>query len=136
MSKSVEERIVEMRFDNQQFEKGVQTTMGTLDKLKHSLKLDGATKGLEDVDKAAKGINISGLSSAVETVKNRFSALEVVAITALANITNSVVNAGKRLVESFTMEPIQQGFAEYELKMGAVQTIMASTGADIKTVSG
>lgn len=136
MSKSVEKRIVEMRFDNQQFEKGVQTTMGTLDKLKHSLKLDGATKGLEDIDKAAKGINISGLSSAVETVKSRFSALEVVTITALANITNSVVNAGKKLVDSFTMEPIQQGFAEYELKMGSVQTIMASTGADIKTVNG
>lgn len=136
MSKSVEKRIVEMRFDNQQFEKGVQTTMGTLDKLKHSLKLDGATKGLENIDKAAKGINISGLSSAVETVKSRFSALEVVAITALANITNSVVNAGKKLVDSFTMEPIQQGFAEYELKMGSVQTIMASTGADIKTVNG
>lgn len=136
MSKSVEKRIVEMRFDNQQFEKGVQTTMGTLDKLKHSLKLDGATKGLEDVDKAVKGINISGLSSAVETVKSRFSALEVVAITALANITNSVVNAGKKLVDSFTLEPIHQGFAEYELKMGSVQTIMASTGADIKTVNG
>lgn len=136
MSKSVEQRIVEMRFDNQQFEKGVQTTMGTLDKFKQSLKLDGATKGLEEVDKAAKGINMSGLTNAVETVKNRFSALEVIAITALANITNSVVNAGKRLVESFTMEPIQQGFAEYELKMGAVQTIMASTEADIKTVNG
>lgn len=136
MSKSVEQRIVEMRFDNQQFEKGVQTTMGTLDKFKQSLKLDGATKGLEEVDKAAKGINISGLSSAVETVKSRFSALEVVAITALANITNSVVNAGKKLVDSFTLEPIRQGFAEYELKMGSVQTIMASTGADIKTVNG
>lgn len=136
MSKSVEKRIVEMRFDNQQFEKGVQTTMDTLDKFKHSLKLDGATKGLEDVDKAVKGINISGLSSAVETVKSRFSALEVVAITALANITNSVVNAGKKLVDSFTLEPIHQGFAEYELKMGSVQTIMASTGADIKTVNG
>ena len=108
MSKSVEKRIVEMRFDNQQFEKGVQTTMGTLDKLKHSLKLDGATKGLEDVDKAVKGINISGLSSAVETVKSRFSALEVVAITALANITNSVVNAGKKLVYSFPLDPSHQ----------------------------
>ena len=136
MRKSVEQRIVEMRFDNQQFEKGVQTTMSTLDRFKQTLRLDGATKGLEDVDKAAKGINMSGLSSAVETVKNRFSALEVVAITALANLTNSVVNAGKRLIESFSLEPIYQGFAEYELKMGAVQTIMASTGADIKTVNG
>lgn len=136
MSKSVEERVVEMRFDNQQFEKGVRTTMGTLDKFKQSLKLDGATKGLEEVNKAAKEINMSGLTSAVETVKNKFSALEVIAITALANITNSVVNVGKRLVESFALEPIYQGFEEYELKMGAVQTIMASTGADIKTVNG
>ena len=103
MSQSVDKRIVEMRFDNQQFEKGVQTTMGTLEKLRHSLKLDGAVKGLEEVDKAAKGINMSGLISVVETVINRFSALEVVAITALANITNSVVNAGKQLIDSYTM---------------------------------
>lgn len=136
MSKTVDERVLEMRFDNRQFEQGVRTTMGTLDKLKQSLRLDGASKGLENVDKAAKATNVSGLSSAVETVKNRFSALEVVAITALANLTNSVVNAGKRLVQSFTFEPLHQGFEEYELKMGAVQTIMASTGADIKTVNG
>lgn len=136
MSKSVEERVVGMRFDNQQFEMGVQTSMGTLEKLKQALKLDGATKGLEEIDGATKKVDMSGLSSAVETVKSRFSALEVVAITALANLTNSVVNAGKQLISSFTIEPIKQGFEEYELKMGAVQTIMASTGADIKTVNG
>lgn len=136
MSGTIDERVVGMRFDNQQFEQGVKTTMGTLDRFKQSLKLDGATKGLEDVDRAVKGVNMSGLSGAVETVKNRFSALEVVAITALANLTNSVVNAGKRLVNSLTLEPVMQGFSEYELKMGAVQTIMASTGADIKVVNG
>lgn len=136
MSRTIDERVVGMRFDNQQFEQGVKTTMGTLDRFKQSLKLDGATKGLEDVDRAVKGVNMSGLSGAVETVKNRFSALEVVAITALANLTNSVVNAGKRLVNSLTLEPVMQGFSEYELKMGAVQTIMASTGADIKVVNG
>ncbi len=136
MSRSVDERVVEMRFDNQRFERNVQTTMSTLDKLKQSLKLDGAAKGLEDIDKAAKSVKMSGITNAVETVKNRFSALEVVAITTLANLTNSVVNAGKRIVDSFTLEPIKQGFEEYELKMGAVQTIMASTGADIKTVNG
>ena len=130
MSRSVDERVVEMRFDNQRFERNVQTTMSTLDKLKQSLKLDGAAKGLEDIDKAAKSVKMSGITNAVETVKNRFSALEVVAITTLANLTNSVVNAGKRIVDSFTLEPIKQGFEEYELKMGAVQTIMASTGAE------
>ena len=136
MSKSVEERVVEMRFDNQQFERGVQTTMGTLQKFKQSLKLDETAKGLEGIDKSVKKIDIAGLGSAVETVKKRFSAMEVVAITALANITNSVVNTARKLLDQFTLEPIFDGFAEYELKMGSVQTIMASTGADIKTVNG
>lgn len=136
MSKSVEERVVEMRFDNQQFERGVQTTMGTLQKFKQSLKFDEAAKGLEGIDKSVKKIDIAGLGSAVETVKKRFSAMEVVAITALANITNSVVNTARKLLDQFTLEPIFDGFAEYELKMGSVQTIMASTGADIKTVNG
>lgn len=136
MSKTVEDRVVKMQFDNQRFERNVRTTMGTLDKLKQSLRFDGAAKGFEEIGKAANSVKLSGLSSAIETARNRFSALEVMAITSLANITNSVVNAGKKLVDSFTVEPIRQGFAEYELKMGAVQTIMASTGSDIKTVNG
>lgn len=135
MSETIDNRVVEMRFDNQQFESGVQTSLSTLDKLKQALNLSGAAKGLEEVSNSAKGMNFSGLSGAVDTVRERFSALEVMGITALANIANSAVNAGKQLVESLTIAPIKQGFDEYELKMGAVQTIMASSGADIKTVN-
>lgn len=136
MSKTVDERVLEMRFDNQQFERNVQTSMNTLDKLKSSLNLSGATKGFSNIDNAVKGLKFEGLSSAVETVKTKFTSLEVVAITALANITNSAVNAGKRIVQSLTIEPVMQGFAEYELKMGSIQTIMASTGESLDTVNG
>ena len=136
MSKTIDERVVEMRFDNKQFESGVQTSLSTLDKLKKSLDMDGATKGLENVDNAAKKINMDGLGSAVETVKMRFSALEVMAVTALANITNSVINTGKQMLHSLTIEPISQGFQEYELKMGSIQTIMMSTGASLEEVNG
>lgn len=135
MSKTVDERVVEMRFDNQQFERNVQTSMTTLDKLKSSLNFDGAAKGLENLNTATKGFNMSGISSAVETVHAKFSAFEVVAMTALSNITNAAVNAGKRILESLTIAPVSQGFSEYELKMGSVQTIMASTGESLATVN-
>ncbi|WP_301425178.1 hypothetical protein, partial [Bacteroides caecimuris] len=127
MSATIDERVVEMRFDNRQFESNVQTSLSTLDKLKHSLNLDGAVKGLEGINAASKNCDMSGLSSAVQTVQARFSALEVMAVTALANITNSVINTGKQMLHSLTIEPVKQGFEEYELKMGSVQTIMAST---------
>lgn len=135
MSKTIDERVVEMRFDNKQFESNVQTSLSTIEKLKKSLDMDGATKGLESIDSAAKKVDMSGLGSAVETVKTRFSALDIMAVTALANITNSVVNTGKQMLHSLTIEPISQGFEEYELKMGSIQTIMMSTGASLEEVN-
>lgn len=135
MSKQVDERIVSMQFDNRNFEKNVSTTMSTLDKLKAKLNLSGAAKGLENVESAARKIDMSPLGKGIETVRTKFSALEVMGVTALANITNSAVNAGKRIVESLTITPITTGFNEYELKMNSVQTIMASTGKDLKIVN-
>ena len=134
MSKTIDERVVEMRFDNKQFESNVQTSLSTIEKLKKSLDMDGATKGLESIDSAAKKVDMSGLGSAVETVKTRFSALEIMAVTALANITNSVVNTGKQMLRSLTIEPIADGFNEYELTLNAIQTTMAGTGKIAKEV--
>ena len=116
MSTTIDERVVEMRFDNRQFEAGVKTSLSTLDKLKEGLDLDGAAKGLKGLSDAAKKCDLSTLSNSVETVRMKFSALEVMAVTALSNITNSVINTGKRMIESFTLEPPKQGFDEYELK--------------------
>lgn len=129
MSTTIDQRVVEMRFDNKQFEANVKTSMSTLDKLKQSLNLTGASKGLENVSAAAKNCDMSGLSSAVQTVHAKFSALEVMAVTALANITNSAINAGKQLVSSFTIDPIKLGFQEYETQINAIQTILANTSS-------
>ena len=127
MSTTIDTRVVEMRFDNKQFESGVSTTMSTLDKLKQKLHLDGASKGLENVSSAAKKVDMSGLSRGIETVSSRFSALDVIGVTALANITNSAINAGKRMVSALTIDPIKSGFQEYETQMNAIQTILANT---------
>ena len=127
MSTTIDQRVVEMRFDNKQFESNVSTSMSTLDKLKQKLNFTGATKGFESIDSAAKKVNLNGLSSAVDTVQARFSGLQVVAVTALANITNSAVNAGKQIVSALTIDPVMTGFQEYETQINAVQTILANT---------
>ena len=135
MSRSIDEKVVEMRFDNQNFEKNVSTSMSTLEKLNKSLRLNGATKGFQDIDSASRKVNISGLGSAVETVQAKFSALSVVGVTALANITNSAVNAGKRIVSALTIDPIKTGFQEYETQINAVQTILANTESKGSTIN-
>lgn len=135
MSRTVDDRVVEMRFDNRQFEQNVQTSLSTLQKLKQSLKLEDSVKGLESIDSATKKVSFDSLSNGVEAVRVKFSTLQVMAVTALQNITNSAVDAGRRIVKSLTVEPVKDGFDEYELKMGSVQTIMASTGASLKEVN-
>lgn len=127
MSKTVDERIVSMEFDNKRFEKNVATSMSTLDKLKEKLNFTGASKGLEEVNAASKKVDMNGLGNGVDTVKMKFSALQTMATTALVNITNSAVNAGKRIVASLTIEPVKMGFSEYETQLNAVQTILANT---------
>ena len=127
MSTSIDQRVVEMRFDNKQFEQNVSTTMSTLDKLRQGLNLKGATQGLENVDAAAKKVNLSGLGSAVETVGLKFNALYSIADQALRNITNSAMQSAKKIASSFTIDPIKTGFSEYETQINAVQTILANT---------
>ena len=127
MSESIDRRVVEMRFDNKDFEQNVNTTMTVLDKLKEKLSFKGAGDRFESA---------SGLGGAIDGVKSRFSALEIIGTTALVNLTNSAVNLGKQMARSLTVDQVRAGFSEYELKMGSIQTIMASTGKDIGTVNG
>ena len=118
MSNVVDERVVEMRFDNQQFEKNAKESMSTIDKLKDKLKFDNVAKGMGAVDDAIKKVDFSKMSNGVETVQAKFSALEVMGVTAIANITNDAVNAGKRIVSALTIDPISSGFKEYETHGG------------------
>lgn len=129
MPNTIDQQVVQMQFDNQQFEKNVKGSMSTIDKLKQSLNFTGVAKSFGNVNDAIRSVNMGGLGTAVDEVKARFGAMQVVAITALANITNGVVNAGKSLVSAFTIDPISQGFSEYETKMGSIQTIMSNTSS-------
>lgn len=127
MSKTIDDRVVEMRFDNSNFESNVKTSMSTLDRLKKALKFDGATSGLESIDASVKRMNFSPLGNAIETINAKFSAMQVIGMTALSNITTAAMNAGSRLASALTIDPITSGFQEYETQIGAIQTILANT---------
>lgn len=135
MSKTIDEKVVSMQFDNKNFESNVNTSLSTIEKLKQALNFKGASKGLEGINAAAGKVNMSGMSNAIETVHAKFSALEVMGVTALANITNSAVNAGKNMVKALTIEPIMTGFQEYETKINAIQTIMSNTASKGTTMA-
>lgn len=135
MSTTIDNKVVQMEFDNSRFERNVQTSLSTLEKLKQSLNLTGAAKGFENIDSAAKKVNFGTLSSGVEAVQAKFSALQVMSVTALANITNSAVNAGKRIASALTIDPIKTGFQEYETQINAVQTILANTSSKGTTLT-
>lgn len=134
MSEVIDQRVVEMEFDNGRFEKNVGQTMDTLEKFKKTLNFEGATKGFENIDMAAKKMDFSSMASAIESVKGRFQALEVAAITVMVNLTNAAINAGKRIVSALTVAPVMDGFREYEMVLNAVQTTMAGTGKTMQQV--
>lgn len=126
-SNNIDERVVAMKFQNSQFQSGVSETLTSLDKLKAGLNLDGATKGLASLAAAGKNISLAGIADGVENISSKFTALGVIAITALSNIANKAINMGTSLVKSLTIDPVKAGFDEYELKMGSIQTILANT---------
>lgn len=133
---SVDNRVVNMKFDNAAFEKGVSVTLATLDKLKQSLNFTGAAKGLDDVAAEANKFNLGGMEAAVTGVSNKFIALSTIAITALSQITNKAISAGASIVKSLTIAPISEGFADYNAKLTSVKTIMNATGESIQVVDG
>ena len=140
MSKTIDSRVLDMRFENRQFEAGVQTSINTLDKLKKSLNISSSEKGISGIGTAATSANseFMTLASGIDAVRNRFSALQIIGVTTLANLTTSAVNYGKRLVDSLTIEPIRTGLTEYETKINSIQTIMSNTankGVTMKDVT-
>lgn len=135
MSKSIDERVVEMQFDNQQFEKGIITSVKSLDKLKKSLQLDDAGRSFEKLERSAKNVRLDGLAASVDAISSKFTLMGRMSIAWMDNIANAAVNAGKRIVNALTVDPVRTGFNEYELKMDSVKTIMNATGESVETVS-
>ena len=129
MSDNVDEKVVRMRFDNQQFEANCRQSMSTIDKLKAKLNFKGTTDDLDQLDKTIKKTDFSPLGKAADAVRVKFDALGIAGTRVIMNLTDSAMAAGKKIVDAFTIDPIKTGFQEYETQINAVQTILANTSS-------
>lgn len=136
MSQEVDSRVVEMRFDNANFEKNTKQTISTIDRLMEKLQFKGAEKGFEKLDAAAKDVDFATMQTSLDRLESKFSSLNIVATTALVNITNKFVDAGEKLVKSLSIDQVASGWDKYTEKTSNVQTIMNATGKSIDQVNG
>lgn len=133
MSNSIDSRIVEMKFNNSDFARGVASTLKDLDNLKKGMKLEGAAKGLEQLDSKASHINLSGIQNGLSALTSKFSAMGVIGVAALASIATKGIQVGAQLVNSLALGPLKSGLEEYETNLNSIQTILANTGLEGKS---
>ena len=129
MSKDIDEKVVSMDFNNKSFEANVNTSINTIEKLKQSLQFKDSGRGIENLGASIKKLDLSPIGNGIDTVKAKFSALEVAGITAVTRLTNEAITAGKKIASAFTVDPIKSGFQEYETQINAIQTIYSNTSS-------
>lgn len=132
----VDDRIVGMKFDNAAFEQKMAETIRSLDKLSATIDMASAKQGLDNLAKASNNFNMGNMGSTIEGVSAKFLAMSTVGITALATLTSHAISSATRIASSFTINPVGEGFSDYNEKLTSVQTIMNATGASIDTVNG
>ena len=134
MSREVDSKVVQMEFDNARFEQNVRQSMNTLTQLNKTLEMSDGTRGLENIADRAKNLQLDGISTAVDSIADRFSAMGIVGMNVLSNITNSAIETGKKIIRALAIDPIKTGLEEYELNMNSIQTIMAGSGESLDNV--
>ena len=131
MSTTVDNRVVQMRFDNEEFEKKASKSLSTLDRLKNALKFSGASKNLDKVNESFKEVDANPLLKAIEGINGGLTTM-VAKATLVNRATNALIDTTKRFVSSMTLDQVNAGWDKYAEKTSAVQTIMAATSKDFK----
>lgn len=134
MSSTVDRRIVEMQFENKNFERNAQQSIETMEELRKSLNFDSSADSLREFEKQTKDFKMENLVKAAEAVTEKFSIMGTIADQVLRRIGDAAygaINKMKGFVESFTTQPIQTGLQEYETQINAIQTILSNTRAEL-----
>lgn len=135
MSNEIDDKIVSLEFDNSKFNKPAEDSMGVLDKLKASFTFKGISKGFDELNRSIKKVTLQPIVSGVDTVYAKFTFFERFTIQMYDRMANKIINTGKRIANETFIAPVKTGKTEYELKMGSIQTIMASTGESLDVVN-
>ncbi|MCM1578402.1 MAG: tape measure protein, partial [Ruminococcus sp.] len=138
MSQVIDESIVRMRFDGEQFLSGIKSAMNGIASLGSSIKSGIASvanlKNELNFSRINSSFSLDGIEKSLESLSERFSSVGVIGMTALQNLTNSAVDAGKKIAEALVITPVKSGFEEYETQINSVQTILANTESKGTTI--
>lgn len=125
---AIDERVVNLKFNNQEFEARTKTTLNSLTSLNKGLKLEGAAKGLNNITTAANNVNLKNISNGVSKIASQFRLLRSAALIAFATIVRQATYSAEHILASFTIDPIKAGFENYETQINAIRTILSNTG--------
>ena len=128
MARTIDERIVQMTFNNSDFEQKAGTTIQTLEKLKSATDFAKTINNFGGLQTALSRIDLTSLNAGVTRVTQSFSALESIAIGALMRVGQKVTDIGTNLVKSLTIQQPLQGWNKYNEQTQSVQTLVNSTG--------
>ena len=123
---SVDNRIVEMQFNNKRFEENAKQSMSTLDKLKEKLNFKNETKVLDEFQNSADSFNLNRIATAVESIGDKFTFMGNLGYQAMQRIAGAAINLGTNLVKSISIDQISAGMQKYEEETNTVQTLYAS----------
>lgn len=129
---SIDTRVVEMSFDNKQFEEGVDTTISSLKNLDKKIRESSTKDSFEGLERAASSVSFDGLYNNIEKIANRFSIWGIAVETTIRSAVQSAERYLKNFIKSFTTDPIASGFDEYQTQIDATQTIMSNTSWEIE----
>lgn len=135
MPNTIDNRTVEMNFNNASFAKGVNESLKSIDNLKKGLNFTDAAKGLGAIDKAASNVKLGAISDGIDAIRTRFSTMGIVGITVIQNITNRLIGMAEQLARTFIIDPVSTGLSEYETQINAIQTILANTSGKGTTLT-
>ena len=130
---TIDERVVSLKMNNKQFLSAIKESASSMDRLKESLKMEGAANGLKRMGEIAKNTTLGDLARSAVDAASNMSVMQGIGITALGGIGAAAISAGKSMLQSF-IQPAIDGFHEYETQINAVQTILANTSQNGTTL--
>ena len=132
MSTNIDERVVKMSFDDTGFEAGANKAIGILDNLRKALNFSSASDGIASAQKSINSLSMDSISTSVEECSRHFGAFEAFVFGVFSRLGGKAADLGETIVKRLTVQGAMDGFREYELQMGSIQTILSNTGDKLK----
>lgn len=130
MSESIDNRVVQMRFDNEQFERGIQTSIRSLKKLDDSMDFESGTKSFHQLEKSINDVKFDKLLAGLDSIANKFTFIGQLGMRLKNEVIDKLIDSGERMVKSLSVDQVSVGWDKYADKTSAVQTIMSATSKE------